>query len=123
MDNIIAVPTAHTLAGFTSQVDRDQGLSIEGLEPGTIVTVETDHSQYRLFIVDGSSHQVRLQGGVLFPEAVPAILQGSSAARSIVRTGWIGVGLRVELLVDRQWVTTSRVRVISLSRVPALLCA
>ena len=40
-------------------------------------------------------------------------LQGEGLARAGVILGWIGVGLRMELFVDPQWVVTSPVRSIS----------
>ena len=114
MDNeIISLPCCRTLAGFAFEAGCDEGLAIESLESGTALIVHTDNSEYRLIVIDAASHRVLVEGGALFPHAVPAVLQGASAGRSLVKTGWIGVGLRMELLVDAHWVLTSPVRSIS----------
>ena len=119
MDNeqVITLPPGRTLAGFPCEPGFDEGLAIESLESGTTLIVHTDNSEYRLVVLDGALHRVLVEGGAMFPQAVPAVLQGASAGGSIVKTGWIGVGLRMELFADPQWVMTSPVR--SISRISA----
>ena len=111
---VIAVPQSRTLAGFASEPGCDEGLAIESLAPGTMLIVQTDHSEYRLIVLDNDRRRVLVEGGAMFPEPVPAVVQGASAGGSLVKTGWIGVGLRMELVVEPQWVRTSPVRTIVL---------
>jgi len=54
--------------------------------------------------------EVLVRGGARFPKATRAQLQGASAGGSLIKTGWIGVGLRVELLVGPRRIITSPVR-------------
>jgi len=61
---------------------------------------------------------VLVEGGVMFPEPVSAVVQGASAGGSLLKTGWIGVGLRMELFVDPKWAITSPVRSIVLLSPP-----
>ena len=120
MDNeVITVSPARTLDGFAAESSCDEGLTVESLEPGTVLTVRTDNSEYRVTVVDGARHEVLIEGGSMFPQAVAAVLQGASAGGSLVKTGWISVGLRMELFVDSHWVMTSPVRYISITCIPS----
>ena len=113
---IIAFPPCRSLAGFAFEPGCDEGLAVDSVEPGTTLIVHTDNSTYRLEVLDGPRHRVLVEGGAMFPDAVPAVLQGASAGGSLLKIGWIGSGLRLELFVDRKWVRTSPVR--SVSRIP-----
>ena len=111
---IIAIAADRTLTGFSLNPGCEQGLSIESVEPGTMLNVDTAHSRYRLLVVDGARNLVLVQGGSMFPEPVPAVVQGASGAGSLLKTGWIGVDLRMELFIDHRWVRTSPVRAIAI---------
>jgi len=74
--------------------------------------VRTRNSQYRLLVL--ADDEVLVQGGALFPEAMPAHLQGASDGGSLVRIGWIEVGLRMELCVGPQRIVTSPVASIAI---------
>ena len=83
--------------------------------------MDTRNSQYRLIVLDAGRYDVTVQGGALFPEATPAHLQGASAGGSLVRTGWIEVGLREELRVGPRRIITSPVRSITIENLPPRL--
>jgi len=111
-NQVITLPPSRTLAGFASEQGCDDGLAMESLEPGTMLIVRTDNSEYRMVALDHD--RVLVEGGAMFPEPVPAVVQGASAGGSFVKTGWIGVGLSIELFVDPKWVRTLSVRSIHL---------
>jgi hypothetical protein len=113
MDHEAVTPPSRTLGRFAFDRGCDEGLAIESLESGTMLIVHTDNSEYRLIVLDAARHSVLVEGGTMFPQAVGAVLQGASAGSGLVKTGWIGVGLRMELFVDPQWVMTSPVRSIT----------
>jgi hypothetical protein len=113
---IMTIPADRTLTGFSLDPGCQEGLSIESVERGTVLNVDTVHSRYRLLVVDGARNLVLVQGGSMFPEPVPAVVQGASGAGSFVKTGWIGVDLRLELFIDHRWVRTSPVRAIAVDR-------
>lgn len=119
-NEVIALPPCRTLAGFAVEPGCEDGLAIESLEPGTTLIVKTHNSQYRLIVLDGANHLLLVEGGAMFPKAVPAALQGACAGGSLVKTGWIGVGLRMELFADPRWVRTSRVRSVAIDNRPLL---
>ena len=110
---IARVPWCRTLSGFVVEADDEEGVAIESLEPGTALTVQTLNSQYRLIVTDGEQGQVLVEGTARFPEPTPAVVQGSSAGGSLLKTGWIGPGLHMELRVGSHRVITSRVRTVT----------
>ena len=116
------IPRRCTLSGFALEAGCSDGIAIPSLAPGTTLIVQTRHSQYRLIVLDGERHGVLVQGGAFFPEATAAHLQGASASGSLVRTGWIGVGLRLELCVGSRRIITSPVRSVTIENLPPRFC-
>ena len=112
------VPRGCTLSGFAFEAGCSEGIAIRSLEPGTSLIVQTRNSQYRLIVLNGGRDGVLVQGGALFPEATQARLQGASAGGCLVKTSWIGVGLRVELWVGPRRIVTSPLRSITIESVP-----
>jgi hypothetical protein len=98
-----------TLDDFASQVDAREGVDIDRLDPGTALLVRTRHSLYRLVVVDGLENQVLIQGGRLFNEPTQGRLNGATASGCALKTGWISLGLRMELSVGRERIRTSPV--------------
>ena len=97
-----------------------EGIQIRTLDPGTSLTVRTCQSEYLLTVVDGERQEVLVRGGLWFPEAERAYLQGSTAGGSALKMGWLGVGLRMELSTRDGRITTSRVRSIAIEQGDAL---
>ena len=77
-----------------------------------MIAIQTGNSVYHVTVIDGDRAQVLIEGGSHFPEATPALLQGSSAGGSLLKIGWIGVGLHTEWRVGSRAVITSRVRAV-----------
>lgn len=85
-------------------------VNIRSLRPGTVLTVDTVNSSYRIVVLNGEAGLATMEGGELFDEPTEVRIEGSTAGGSELRVGWIHVGLRLELFVWRQRVVTSRVR-------------
>ena len=98
------------LTGFSTDVFRGEGVHIKTLDPGASLTVRTCQSEYRLTVLDGERREVLVRGGLWFPEAERAYLEGSTAGGSALKMGWLGVGLRMELSTGHGRITTSRVQ-------------
>lgn len=90
--------------------------AIESLDPGTSLTVRTRYSEYRLTVVDGERRDVLVQGGLQVPENTRACFQGSTAGGSALKSGWLRIGLRMELLIGRRKISTSRVQSITIEQ-------
>lgn len=91
--------------------DRDrEGIGIGSVADGTPLTIRTRHSTYEMIAHGSARHDVLLKGGPFFPEWTEARLNGSTAGGSALKSGWIGIGLRMEIVVDRRTFTTSPVQ-------------
>jgi hypothetical protein len=114
------VPTPRTLDGFAHEPGCNDGVALQSFEAGTVLNVITRHSRYRLVVVDPVQKRVLVTGGRLFPENTEVRFEGATAGGSLVKVGWIGVGLRFEMSLGRQRITTSRVESITVESVPPL---
>ena len=112
------IATARTLDGFAFQLRDADGVDVRELVPGTIVIVRTRHSRYHLVVVEPETGRVLVSGGDWFPEPTEAQLVGATGGGSMLKPGWIGVGLRVELRHMNQPTTTSLVDAITIERSP-----
>jgi len=75
--------------------------------------VKTCNSVYRVIVVRGT--RVVVQGGAAFHTSAIGRLSGSGLGGSLLKRGWIGVGLRMEICSDGRRVVTSSVRNISVN--------
>jgi hypothetical protein len=99
---------------FLNLIERAEGLELSQLEPLTTLLVWTWNSLYRVVVAEGSD--VLVQGGSHFPEPTAAYLEGASAGGSLLKTGWIGVGLVMEIRVRGKRIVTSPVVAIATER-------
>jgi hypothetical protein len=112
------VPTPRTLDGFALEPGCAEGVALQSFEAGTVLNVITRHSRYRVVVVDPVQQRVLVTGGRLFPESTEVRFEGATAGGSLVKVGWIGVGLRFEMSLGRQRITTSCVQSITIESVP-----
>ena len=110
-----------TLAAFSRACD-GAGFAIDSLDAGSALLVRTRTSEYRIVVLDPCRHRVLVEGGAFLPEAAAGIVQGASGAGSLLKTGWIGVGLRLELVVAGRRIVTSRVQSIALTSRRSTAC-
>ncbi len=109
IDELTDIPGVATGSGCLHDEDLNSSVAIDSLDSGTALIVQTRKSVYRMVVVDSAVCKVLVQGGQLLPQAAEGIVQGSSLGGSVLKMGWIVVGLRLELVVDRQRIITSRV--------------
>jgi hypothetical protein len=106
-----------TLEEFTLDPGCTRGVAIDSLEPGTHVIVGTSHSCYR-FVIDDPRHRcATVTGGKMFADPTEVRIDGSTAGGSVIKAGWIGVGMRMELTAGLKRVTTSWVKFLAVDRV------
>ena len=89
------------------------GVDIRLLPAGTEVIVDTRNSRYRLVMVDGVVRDALVEGGRHFAQQTTARIEGSSLSGSLLKIGWIGLGLRLELSHGYRRIVTSTVRTIT----------
>ena len=112
------VPTPGTLEGFALEPGCVEGLALQSLDAGTVLNVITRHSIYRVVVLDPAQQRVLVTGGRLFPERTEVRLEGATAGGSVLKIGWIGTGLRLEMSMGRQRITTSQVQSVTVENVP-----
>lgn len=108
------VPRAATLDGFVDDVGDARGIHLRDVEPLTTLVVQTHNSRYRIVMTGGTSAIV--QGGKFFPDPTPARIDGSGFGGSVLKTAWIGVGLKMEIFANDQRIITSPVLDVTLER-------
>jgi hypothetical protein len=108
------IAAARTLDGFGSHLLDADGVDIRGLAAGTVVIVHTRHSRYRVVVVEPRSCHVLVTGGASFSTLAEAQLVGATGGGSMLKLGWIVVGLRMELRQPNHRTMTSPVDVVTI---------
>ena len=109
-------PAIHNveMPGLTPSLDHVESdpnrrsVALPLLLPGTLVTLHTRNTCYRLVVIDGSERRVQISGGKLFPENTDVELIGAIDDEG-VKVGWIVQGFQLEMLSERGPVLTSSV--------------
>jgi len=91
------------------------------LLPGTMVTVHTKNSLYRLTVVDGPARQISILGGRLFQRNTDVELLGAVDSEEGVKPGWIVEGLPMQLVTSAGPVITSVVESVDVDVDPGSL--
>ena len=112
------IASARTLDGFAFRLGDADDVDVRELAAGAIVSVRTRNSCYRLVIVEPESQRVLVSGGDWFPESTEVHLVGSTGGGSMLKPGWIGVGLRLELRHTTRPITTSPVEAVTIEWSP-----
>ncbi len=95
-------------------MDHFEGVHLHQLPPLTTLLVWTRNSLYRIVVTEGSN--VYVQGGTFFPDPTSAHLDGASLGGRLLKAGWIGVGLLMEIRAGGTHIVTSPVRAITAER-------
>lgn len=98
---------AATLDGFAAAAS-GPGVALRSLEPLTELKVQTRNTCYRIVI--SRDADILIQGGTFFPDPTPAHVEGASLGGNLLKVGWIGVGLRMEILAHGRRIVTTAVR-------------
>ncbi len=98
--------TAATLDTFAAATS-GPGVLLRHLEPLTELVVQTRNTRYRI-VVDRDTAIV-IQGGAFFPSPTRAHVEGASLGGNLLKVGWIGVGLRLEVVADGRRIVTTPV--------------
>jgi hypothetical protein len=84
-------------------------VALRSLPVGTVLTVQTENTRYRMVVLDGDARTALITGGTAFPAETEVRVAGATLGGCAVKLGWIVEGLRLELTTDRGPITTSRV--------------
>lgn len=117
-DSVLEAPP-QPLDQFVLEPGCSDGIDFQSLGTGATVHVHTKYSSYRLVVTDPDNGGALVTGGRLFPESTPVRVEGATAGGTAIKAGWIGVGLRLEMLNSTNRVTTSVVRSVTVEPPPA----
>ena len=83
------------------------GIDVTKLQPGTEIMVSTAKSVYQIKVIDQIKNQIEIVGGKHAPAPVLATFIGSTHGGSIIRNGWIGRGLCLEVRLPKNLMLTT----------------
>jgi hypothetical protein len=92
------------------------GIDVRSLPAGSEVVVGTCNSRYRFVMLDAGGRNAMVEGAY-FPQETTVRIEGSTFGGSLLRIGWIGLDLFLELSSGGKRVVTSRVRSIGVMEV------
>lgn len=95
-------------AAETRTVELSEGIALDKLSPLDTICVQTQNSSYRIFLLDPKTGRALIEGGP-FEQPVDALVNGS-VIKSTFRTGWLGIGMRLEFWTEGKLTSTSPVR-------------
>jgi hypothetical protein len=108
--NLRSIPRHCSLDGFAEISGSLDGVSLRVLRPRDTIHARTRNSNYRIVLVDPEQGKVTVQGGRFFNEPVAAVVSGSTLGGCMLKLGWLGLGLRIEICADGQRIVTSPVQ-------------
>ncbi len=114
--NFHTIPRHCSLDGFTELSGAVEGVAMKTLAAFDMIRARTLNSDYRIFVLEPDSGKALVQGGSFFEEPVEAWISGSSFGGCMLKIGWIGVGLRMEICSGGQRIVTSPVQTINIAR-------
>jgi hypothetical protein len=79
----------------------NNGINVHKLKPGTLLLVATKNSLYKIAKCD-KIDEVIIQGGKHIPEPCFGLFTGSTFGGSMIKLGWIGRGMFMEIFFPDQ---------------------
>ena len=110
--------TPQQLDAFVYESGFSGGIDFHSLDLGTVVTVHTKYSCYRLVVLDEKGKRAMITGGRFFTEPTEVRVEGATAGGTAIKPGWIGVGLYLELSSHSNRITTSIVESVTMAPPP-----
>ena len=96
--------------------NQPEGLALESLQEYDTIHAHTHNSDYQIFIFDPKTGRALVQGGPYLSKPVAALVCGSTIGGGMLKTGWLGIGLCMEIFVHGHRLVTSPVQSLSVSR-------
>jgi hypothetical protein len=105
-----AIPRSGSLESLTEINPSLDGVELKTLAPFDTICVRTRNSNYRIFLLEPTKGWALVEGGRRFVEPVEATVSGSTFGGSMLKMGWIGMGLRMEIYSNGKRILTSPVQ-------------
>jgi hypothetical protein len=111
------IPRYCTLDGVTEISHVLEGVILGTLGACDTIHVRTRNNDYEIFLLDPKSGRALVRGGEHFTEPVEVTVSGSTFGGCMLKTGWLGVGLRMEIYTNDRRTVTSPVQSLHVERV------
>jgi hypothetical protein len=105
-----AIPLCSSLERLTEISPSLDGVVLKTLGTVDTICVRTRNSNYRIFLLEPTEGRALVEGGRRFVEPVEATVSGSTFGGSVLKMGWIGMGLRIEIYSNGKRIVTSPVQ-------------
>ena len=112
-----AIPRCCTLDGVTEISPMLEGVTLMALEACDAIQARTRNSVYEIFLLDPNTGRALVRGGKYFAEPMEATVSGSTFGGCMIKMGWLGVGLRMEVYANGRRTVTSPVQSLSVEHV------
>jgi hypothetical protein len=104
------IPRYCSLDGFTELSCSLDGVALRTLSPFDMVCARTLNNDYFIFLLEPESGKALVQGGRYFEQPIEATVSGSTFGGCMLKMGFVGVGLRMEICAGGQRIVTSPVK-------------
>jgi hypothetical protein len=104
------IPRYCSLDGFTELSRSMDGVALRTLSPFDMICARTLNHEYFIFVIEPDTGKALVQGGRYFSEPIEATVSGSTFGGCMLKIGFLGVGLRMEICAGGQRIVTSPVK-------------
>jgi hypothetical protein len=111
------IPRFCTLDGAASIGLKLEGVTLRTLGACDTIYARTNNHEYEIFLLDPDSGRALVKGGKYLAEPTEATVVGSTFGGCMLKVGWLGVGLRMEILTDGQYLMTTPLESLRIVRV------
>ena len=111
-----AIPRYCDLDGVAEISPLLEGVTLMALEACDIIHARTRNSDYEIFMLNPKSGRALVRGGDYFFEPMEATVSGSTFGGCMLKAGWLGVGLRMEIYANGRRTVTSPVQSLRVER-------
>jgi hypothetical protein len=115
------IPRFCTLDGASAIALQVEGVTLRTLGACDTVYARTHNHDYEIFLLDPESGRAMVRGGKYFVEPTEVTVSGSTFGGCMLKVGWLGVGLRMEIYTGGQCLVTSPIESLSVAQICAEL--
>lgn len=116
-----AVPRYCTLDGASAISAKLEGVTLRTLGPCDTIHARTYNHDYEIFLLDPASRRALVRGGKYFVEPTEVTVSGSTFGGCMLKLGWLGVGMRMEIHAAGECLVTTPVESLRVTRVCAAI--
>jgi hypothetical protein len=111
------IPRYCSLEGANEISSSLKGVILETLKACDMIQARTRNSVYEIFLLDPKSGRAIVRGGGYFDKPKEVIISGSTFGGCMLKAGWVGIGLRMEISANGRRTVTSPVQSLRVERV------